>query len=213
MSYMKSRLKLAAILAVIILAAGGVGFWILRDSPQSTTTQNPSNNSTQDSNNKNRPSSQAPQPATSDTADFTYQKPADWVNLPQKQLTASGATNGITLPDSNTSSSTTPPPLASFTVKVSDATPQNAADQKSATLSELQKLSNFELLSSTGTTVNGKSGQIFIYTFGNQDKTKQELRVVVNKQKTFFLLFSSAESNFSKYNADFAKILSSFKFK
>ncbi len=197
MSYMKSRSKLAAVLAVIILSAGGVGFWVLRDSPQSTTAPN-------SSNNKNQPSSQALQPAISDTANFTYQKPADWANLSQEQLTASVATSGIVRSAS---------PVATFMVKVSSSVPKNNADLKSSTLAELQKLTSFSLVSNTATKVDGKSGQKFTYTFNNNDKTRQEMSVLIYKQKTFFLLFTATDADFSKASVDFAKILADFKFK
>lgn len=142
-----------------------------------------------------------------EAADFKYDKPIGWAQMAQKVLDSSGASSGIARPSA---------PVATFTVKVNSAIPKDANDLKSSTLTELKKFSHFSLISSANTKVDGKSGQKFIYSFSDindENKVTQNMSVVVNKQKTFFLLFSSAAADYDKQTGDFDAILSSFKFK
>lgn len=142
--------------------------------------------------------------ANIETQDFSYKRPSGWAELSQEVLNSSNASSGI---------GRTPAPSATFTVRSSAATPSDATDLKNSTINELKNLSNFELINSVDKQVDGKSGQKFTYRYGNADKLKQELYVVVYKQKTFFLLFTSANADFDKQTGDFDKILADFKFK
>jgi len=197
---MKSKSKLVA-LVVVILVAGGTGLWLLRDSPK--TTQTPGSNAGQ-STTQNQPSAQALQPAKTEAADFTYQKPQGWVAIAKDRLGSSGAISGIGRPTE---------PKVTFSVKVSDSVPKDSNDLKNNALNDIKKNApNFALVSSADTKVDGKSGQKFIYVFGSQDRIKQEMTVIIYKQKTFFLLFTAAEADFDKSSAEFAQILADFKF-
>ena len=198
----RTQLKLLAI-GVLVVIVLGVGFLVLRPSPDKTTSASDAKkgSSSPQTNIEGVARSQA---APVDTGDFKYQKPAGWGKLTQEVLDKSGAVSGIGQP---------PNLAATLTIKVSDSTPVNNADLKESSLNELKKLSDFKLLSFSETKVDGKYGQKFIYQYGaNDSKVKQELFVVPNKGKTFFLLFSSADSNFNKHASDFDNILSSFTF-
>ena len=71
-------------------------------------------------------------------------------------------------------------------------------------------------MSTVDTKVDGQAGQKFTYNFSDssgKNKTTQQMSVIPYKQKTFFLLFSSAAGDYDKQTDDFASILASFKFK
>lgn len=199
MNHTKSLLKLVVV-AFIVLAASVAAFLIFKPSPEPPKD----NAGTTETTFK----SLGAQDIT--TEDFVYQKPEGWAKLSKELLDSSAATSGIGLPSSSSASSL---PMATFTVKLADSIPKNDKDLKDSILLELKKLTNFELVSSTATKVDGKSGQRFIYKFGEKDMTKQELNAVVHNKKTFFLLFSSADKDFDSQGADFTSISSAFKFK
>lgn len=202
MSYPKSKLKLVAVLAVVLVAVVA-GYLIFNKSDGSSK---PATTTSKESAYQAKTNPKITKPATVAAADFDYQKPAGWAKLAQDTLDLSTATSGI---------GQATKPGAQFTVKVSSSTPLNADDQKNSTLAQLKQLSSFELLASGDTNVDGKAGQIFTYTFSGTDKikVKQQLGVVVYKQKTFFLLFSSADSDFGRLQPEFNQILTGFKFK
>lgn len=141
------------------------------------------------------------------TSDFHYTKPAGWATLAKADLDAQTAASGIF----HTS------PAASFTIKVSGSTPASATELKNSTLDDIKKNApNFTLLTSTSTKVDGQSGQVFGYTFtdkAGQNKLRQQLSAIPYKGKTYFLLFSSLDSDYDKQATDFGGILASFKFK
>ena len=143
-------------------------------------------------------------PGTIDTADFTYPKPNAWAVLAKSRLDLTGANSGIGVGAG---------PIATFTTRVSSAAPSSNSDLTSSTLSELKKLSKFQLVSDVVTKVNGKSGQKFTYKFSDTSTVRQEMSVIVYKNKTYFLLFSATDSDFDKQAIDFNAILSGFKFK
>lgn len=144
--------------------------------------------------------------ATLSTDYFTYDKPTEWAILAKERLDSVGAITGTGRP---------PGLSATFTVRVSEALPKNDNDLRDSTLAELKKLPGFTSLASTKTTIDGKSGYKFSYisTPAKNEKVKQDLVVVANAGKTFFLLFSSPSEDFDKYAAEFTAILNSFKFK
>jgi len=188
---MTYRLKVI-IFAAVILVGVGAGFFILR----------PSQKESAPSSNPNNPkvTEQGEIPAE----DFSYQKPKDWATLSKEALDPHDAVSGM---------SRIAAPAASFTVKVSSSTPKSDDELKNSTLDDIKKnASNFELISSGATNIDNHAGQKFTYKYGSGNKTKQELSVIVYKQKTFFLLFTAAEADFDKQQADFDKILSDFKF-
>lgn len=142
------------------------------------------------------------------TSDFHYTKPIGWATLAKTDLDAKGAASGIIL-------ATTP--SASFTVKISASVPNSTTELKNSTLNDIKaNAPNFVLISSTSLKVNNQAGQSFIYTFtdkAGQNKLRQQLVAIPYKGKTYFLLFSSNDTDFGARQADFDKILTSFKFK
>jgi hypothetical protein len=189
----KNSFKTPGVMAAVILVALIAGIFIFKASSDKGTQPDQGQTTTA-----------AVKPAGIGTADFTYQKPAGWAQLAQEVLDANHATSGI---------GRSPESSATFTIRTASSVPTSDADLKDSTLNELRKLSQFELLNSGPTQVDGKAGQKFTYQFEAADKIKQEMSVIVYKQKTFFLLFSSADTDFDKQAADFAGILSGFKFK
>ncbi len=205
MVFRKNRSKVVAAAVVVLLAAGG---WLAFKPSQktATTTSTPA-------------TSQTTQPASTtkgadptktvliETADFKYAKPTGWAELSPKILDSTGAASGIGRPTE---------PVATFSIKVSNAVPKDNNDLKNSTLSELKKFTNFQLVADVDAKVDGQAGQKFTYNFSDssgKNKTTQQMSVVPYKQKTFFLLFSSAATDYSKQTNDFANILSSFHFK
>jgi len=193
-----SRLTLIGI--VLLLAV--VGFFIFKKSGNKKPDQTSQTKTS--TSNQGQPSAQTKEVSVSAT-DFSYQKPAGWTSLTQDKLNAQDAVSGIE------HSSGLP---ATFTVAVEAATssPSNDADVKNSVMGSLNKLPHFELLSITSTTVGGHNGQKFTYTFSNNSKTKQELTVILYKQRAFSLLFAGPDTDFNNQKADFDKILASFKF-
>ena len=207
MSYPKRKLKLLALLVVCLLFVAIAGFFVIKKlSPVKTTGPTGSHQTASNTNNQGQSTPQPTQPANGSirggAADFSYQSPAGWADMSKQVLDASGAASGISHQTS---------PTATFTIKVSNAIPKDTNDLKNSTLNELKKFSNFALIANVDTNINGKTGQKFTYTFSDKNgnnKVKQEINVVVYNQKTFFLLFSSSESDFAKQSADFPQILS-----
>jgi len=198
MARTKFKSKIASrILLIILIIVITIGFFLVNRFPKHNSKSTNQQNSQEKTNS---PTTQTPY---NETSDFRYPILSGWSKLSQTALNSQGAISGI----GHTSN-----PISSFSVKVSSNTPRNNVDQKDSTISELNKLSNFELLLYEETTVDGKTGQKFTYCFGDNTKTKQELIVIVYKQKTFFLLFSSDETDFNNQTTDFSKILSSFIF-
>lgn len=201
MTYRKSRLKVI-ILIVVVLAAVAVGWLVFK--PSAKTSPQPPTNKPGTSTTKNSDQGQTTTPTEkASSEDFTYQTPENWAALSKELLDSSKANSGIGHKVA---------PFATFKVSVTDGA---TSDLKNATLSGLKKLTNFSLLASGDAKLDGQTAQKFTYTFEGQDKSsqKQELYVLVYKQKTFSLLFSSTEADYDKQAVDFAVIFSSFKFK
>jgi hypothetical protein len=202
MRFSKNKPRVVAVVAVaVLLVAGWLAF---KPSPKTPTTT-----STPDTS-QNTPGTKGADPAklvTIETADFKYAKPVGWAEISQKALDSTGAASGIGRPTE---------PVATFSIKVSNATPKDNNDLKNSTLNELKKFTNFQLVSNVDTKVDGQAGQKFTYNFSGssgKNKTTQQMSVVPYKQKTFFLLFSSATADYDKQAGDFSAILSTFKFK
>lgn len=144
------------------------------------------------------------QPTTSiEAGSFDYPRPANWVKLSKEFLDSNSANSGIGYLNQP----------VTFMVQVSDSVPSIETELKNSTLKAIQKLENFELISSESTKVDNISGQKFIFRFGGQEKSKKEMNVVVYKNKTYFLLYAAPEADYDKYLADYSSILSGFKFK
>lgn len=197
MSYPKPRVLLIT-LAVILVA--GVGGYIAFQ--KSSESSEPATQTTKQA--KTNP--KVVNPSVIQTASFTYQKPAGWAKLAPDTLQLSGSSSGI---------GRATKPAAQFTIKVSPSVPASTEELKKSVLQELGSLSAFKLVDSGTVKIGNSSGQKFTYTFTGDDKValKQEVRVIPHKQKTFFLLFSSTESDFDKLQPDFTDILSTFRFK
>lgn len=185
----KINSKVALIVAATVIAAGSLLALNLSKKDKSDTGQS---------------SPKVVQPAGIESADFTYEKPSGWAKLSQVTLDLNDAVSGI---------GKAPKPAASFTVKVAESVPENDDDLTNSTLTELKKIAKFELIGTTDTKVDGKSGKLFAYQTGEADKIKQELRVIVHNKKTYFLLFTGTLAEFDAQKPDFDKILSTFKFK
>ena len=202
MSFPRRKLKVVALLAIVILMALVFG-WRWHGSPPKNQAQSQPQTSKTTGNPGQQPTAAKP-----GTADFSYQKPAFWAEMSQKLLGASGAASGIAHPNA---------PVATFTIKVSPSTPSNESELKNSSLNDIKKNAhNFALVSSVETTVDGQRGQKFTYSFTDltgQNKLIQQMSVIPYKGKTFFLLFSSAAPDFDKQKAGFTDILSSFQFK
>jgi hypothetical protein len=191
--YLVSRIKIRywLILVILIFAAGAGIVALAHKKPHTAIAQRESSG----------PASSA---ADIETTDFKYQQPAGWAKLSKATLDSSGAVSGI---------GRLSVPTATFMVKVANTVPANDTDLKTSTLAELHKLTKFELVSVTSTTVNGKNGVEFIYKFGgDKDRIQQDLRVVTYKGKTYFLLSNQPDPDLI-HNNDLSAIVSSFKFK
>ncbi len=208
MLYRKRTAKKLVLLLVLLFIVGVGSFFIINRLRSSQTTSN-----TSDQQQANPQAGSQPTTPTNNTignmgtSDFNYLRPEGWSEISKKVLETSGAASGIGRATS---------PAATFTMKVSSSTPKNTSELKNATIAELKNFSNFVLVANVETKIDGKTGQKFTYTFSDKDgnnKVKQEMSVIVYKQKTFFLLFSSSAADFDKQSAEFTKILSSFKFK
>ena len=185
----------------VLLVAGWLAFKPSHKTP--TTTSTPGASQTTSTTKGADPAKLV----TIETADFKYDKPVGWAEISSKTLDSTGAASGIGRPTE---------PVATFSIKVSNATPKDNNDLKNSTLNELKKFTNFQLVSAVDTKVNSQAGQKFTYNFsdaGGNNKTTQQMSVVPYKQKTFFLLFTSTAADYDKQAGDFASILSSFKFK
>lgn len=202
MTYPKLKPKTLIVIIILLLAVMGSGLLTLKFTHKSKPST-----STAAKNGQGQATPKALQQsgveAVVETNNFKYQRLKDWVLFSNEFLNSRGAISGIGRPDT---------PVATFLINVSSTVPSNT-ELKNAALDAPKKLANFQLLSSKDTKVDGQSGQQFIYTFGDKDKTKQEMNVIIYKQKTYFLLFSSTEAEFDKSSPDFAKILASFTFK
>lgn len=201
MRFSKNRSRVVALVAVAVLL---VASWLVfKPSPKTST---PTGGQTSGQAQTTTPSSASSQTYV-ETADFKYSKPVGWAKISQKTLDFTGAASGIGRPTE---------PVASFNIKISNAIPKDNNDLKNSTLSELKKFTNFQLTSTVDTKVDGQAGQKFTYNFSDssgKNKTTQQMSVVSYKQKTFFLLFSSAAADYDKQAGDFNNILASFKFK
>ncbi len=206
MRFRKSKSRVVVSLAIVALLVAAV--WLSfkpKHEPQSVTQTGTTTGQTATQTNSG---TNADGTAFIDTADFRYDIPSDWVQMKKDVLDRIGATSGIARVSSTT---------ALFKTTISASTPKNNTELKNNTLDDIKKNApHFALLSSVGTKVDGKSGQVFIYTFtdtSGQNKFRQQLSAVPNKGKTFFLVASSADSEFDKQTGEFKKILDSFKFK
>lgn len=204
MGLFKRRLKLVAVLAAAGLAAAGWFIFRPESNTTITTTQPVTNQTTQVTSTEKGAD---PQKAVYiEVEDFEYEKPAGWAEIAKNTLVASGANSGIGRPIE---------PVATFTVKVTSDAPSNDEIRK-AVLDGPQKLPNFVLATSTGTKVDNQAGQKFVYSFTDskgENKSTQEMNVVVYNKKTFLLLFHTPAADYAKQINDFSAILNSFKFK
>lgn len=201
MRFWKNKPRVVAVIAVaFLLTAGWLAF---KPSAKPTTTSKPVTSQAASATKGANPAKLV----TIETADFKYAKPVGWAEISPKILDSIGAASGIGRPTA---------PVATFSVKVSNAVPKDNNDLKNTTLGELKKFTNFQLVSDVDTKVEGQTGQKFTYNFSDltgNNKTTQQMSVIPYKQKTFFLLFSSAAADYDKQTSDFAGILSSFHFK
>lgn len=195
----RSPIKIVSLIAVLLIV-GAAAFVLLRPS------------SDEDNNKKTKSSgSSALQAVTMSTDFFTYQKPSGWAKLSKQFLDDGGAASGVALPDTTTADAL---PHATFVIKMSDTTPKDDAELKNHSIDDIKKNApNFKEVSSESIQLDGESGQKFVYTFGETDKTKQELYVAAHSGKTYFLLCSANETVFTEHQADCDSISSSFKFK
>lgn len=199
MRFSKNRFRVVTTTAVVLLLTAG-GWLAFKPSPKITTTSTPITSQT----------TKAADPTQSviiETADFKYAKPAGWAEISKNTLSSSGASSGIGRPIE---------PVATFTVKVSSVTPSGAAEIKNAVLDGPKKLPNFVLISTADTKIDGQPGQMFVYSFTGstgQDRSTQQMNIIIYKQRSFFLAFQSTSANYDKQTSDFASILASFKFK
>ena len=205
MHFLKSRSRVVAAAAIVVLLA--VGSWLVfKPKHQSLTPQNPQPVGVQAGQTTTGQRGADPTKlVTIETADFSYAKPAGWAEISPKAL--NGANSGIGRPTV---------PVATFTIKVSSVVPKDDAEVKDSVLSAPKYLPNFGLISSESTKVNGQPGQKFIYSYTDSkgsNKITSNMSVVVYKQRSFFLLFSSGADDYDKQVGDFDKILASFKFK
>ncbi len=191
-------------MAVAMLLSAG--WLIFKPSPKSTTTVAGGAAGSQTTQTTTKGASPT-KLVTIETSDFKYSKPVGWAEISPKILDSTGAASGIGRPTE---------PVATFSIKVSNAIPKDNNDLKDTTLGELKKFTNFQLVSDVDTKLDGQPGQKFTYSFSGSsgdNKTIQQMSVVPYKGKTFFLLFSSAAADYDKQTGDFSAILGTFKFK
>lgn len=200
----KGSKVVAALVVAGLLAAGWFAF---KPEPKPTTTATkPTTSQTTDTTTTERGADPAKLVAI-ETADFKYEKQAGWAEISPILLESTGAASGIGRPTE---------PVATFSIKVSSSVPKDNNDLKNSTLNELKKFTNFQLTTDTNIKVDNQSGQRFVYNYTDsegQNKSTQQMDVVVYKQKTFFLLFSSSADDYSKQTKDFDQILKGFQFK
>lgn len=207
MSRLGSRSKVIVVVVAVIAAAILIGLAANNNPKKTGSTSQTTGGTSTSLKIKDETQTVTPTGTYIETPEFKYLQPEAWAPLSQKVLDVGGAASGIGRPNA---------PAATFTIKVANATPANKDDLRNSTLNELKKFSNFQLISVNDTKVDGKSGADFLYTFsdkGGGNKVRQHMYVIINKGKTFFLLFASADSSFGEAGADFGKILTSFKFK
>lgn len=204
MRFYKNKSRLVAAVAVaMLLSAGWLAFKPSPKTPATISTPGTSQTTTTTTTKGADPAKLV----TIETADFNYAKPAGWAEISPQTLASTGAASGIGRPTE---------PVATFSIKVSTTVPKDNNDLKNGTLNELKKFTNFQLVSDVDTKVDGQAGQKFTYSFSGSSgnsKTTQQMSVVPYKGKTFFLLFSSAATDYDKQAGDFSAILASFKFK
>src|SRR5690348_3776117 len=112
---MIKRLLVGLCLLVLIAATGWLGYDWYHDHKQLTATP-----ATKTPTNQNQPTA----------VSYSFVTPSGWQPLTASYLGQSGAKSGIGVGAG---------PVASFLVRVSDAVPTNADDQKQSVLSELQQ--------------------------------------------------------------------------
>jgi hypothetical protein len=139
-------------------------------------------------------------------ADYTFVVPANWAKLSSQNLASETAANGI----ARTDNSTTKFLLA---VEPAASSPKTMDELKATTVLGLQRLTNYSLVSEKTTTVSKTPAEQFIYTFGGNAKTEQQLLVSLHNGQVFSLLFTASQQDFGPEAADFQRILSSFTFK
>lgn len=195
MRFYKNRSRVVTAIAIAMLITAG---WLALkpDHDGASTNTTPAGVSTSQSSTSSTTSIE--------TADFKYEVPAGWVQIKKEALDQTAATSGIAHVAALS---------ATFKTSMDPSTPKD----DSSTLSVFKKNApNFALLSSVDTKIGGNSGRQFTYTFTSTDgksKIRQQLSVIPYKGKTFFLLFSSVDSDFAQQTSDFSKVLASFKFK
>ncbi len=196
MRFVKSKFRVVALAAVIALLVGGAWLVFKPD-------HHPSSAAKPITVTSGTSSSGVPTTFI-ETSDFKYEMPAGWLQLNQSVLDQSGATSGI---------ARISPLAATFKTSLDPSTPKD----DSSVLNIFRKNApNFALLSSSDTQVASQAGRQFIYSFTDTDgknKVRQQLNVIPYKGRTFFLLFSTIDSDFDKQTGDFSAILSNFHFK
>jgi len=201
------KLLITIIIIILLLGGAAVGFFMLRQSQQQGGQQGQQNGQQQGS------STTALQASTVDYDTFSYEKPEGWAKLSKERLADMAAVSGVALPAEDL----TKLPVASVTMRVSDSTPANDNDLKKSVTKEIEKFPEFKQLEFADVQVGDKTGKKFVYTYANAEdkakKIKQQLSVVVNNGKTFFVLYSTEEPVFDQHKEKADSILSSFKFK
>ncbi len=213
MRFRKNGSGVLAIAAVLgLLAAGWFAFTKpdQKNATPATQTNQPANAQTGQTNQPSAGSQATTSPLGTfvGKADYKYEVPNGWTEMSKEIIQRTQADSGIARITEL---------AATFRIKVAPSTPSNDNELKNNALDDVRENApNFALVSSASTKIDGKSGQVFIYTFtdtDSQQKFRHQLSAVPYKDKTFFLLASSIDSDFDAQIAEFKKILDSFKFK
>lgn len=204
MRLLSSRKGVVVTLTAAVLVAGG-GWLVFKPEHKATP---PTQTSSPVSTAGQSTTSSTSGLAVVETADFKYEIPIGWIQMQKEVLDQLGATSGIARVSTAS---------AVFKTAISSVTPKDDTELKNNALNDIKKNApHFVLISSAATKVDSKPGQVFIYSFTDSEgknKVRQQLSAIPYKGKTFFLLASSLDTDFSKQTTDFSNILASFKFK
>jgi len=145
------------------------------------------------------------QTPTITTNDVSYIAPTNWAQLTKTELSKEGAASGI-------GRLSAPPAKFTMAIEPTLSSPKTAASLRTQTLLGLQHLTSYTFVSEKTTPVGGETAEQFIYTFGNSDKTEQQLFVILHEGRAFSLLFTANQKDFGSQVTDFQKIIHSFRF-
>src|SRR5438105_512962 len=123
MVFRKNRSRVVATAAVVLLVIAG-GWLAFKPSPKTPTTTKPITNQPTQATTTTKGADPS-KTVTIETADFKYGKPTGWAELSPKILDSTGAASGIGRPTE---------PVATFSIKVSNAVPKDNNDLKNSTL-------------------------------------------------------------------------------